>query len=86
MVSLEKTTISFSKNVNHTVKSSLGRMSGFKVVDSMGKYLGVLLLGKSPRQHDNDYLIDKFKDKLIIYPLRELLYPSLSFNPSQSTL
>lgn len=64
MVSHEKTTIFFSKNVNHATMASLARMSGFRVSNSMGRYLGVPLLGKSPRKDDFNYLIDKVKDKL----------------------
>lgn len=64
MVSIDKTTMFFSKNVSHSTRSTLARISGFNVSDSMERYLGVPLLGKSPRQQDFNYIIDKVKDKL----------------------
>lgn len=64
MVSLDKTIIFFSKNVSHATRMALTRILGFKATDAIGRYLGVPLLGKTPRQHDFHYLIDKGKDKL----------------------
>lgn len=46
------------------LRNRLARISGFRITATMGKYLGVPLLGKCPRKGDFNYLINKVKDKL----------------------
>ncbi|GAU48590.1 hypothetical protein TSUD_405800 [Trifolium subterraneum] len=64
MVSLEKTSILFSKNTNQNVKSTLLRQTGYREVATFGKYLGIPLVGRAPRRGDFDYLVDSVKAKL----------------------
>jgi hypothetical protein len=47
-VSIEKTSILFSKNVNKETKDALQHASCFRVTNSLGKYMGVPLNGKAP--------------------------------------
>jgi hypothetical protein len=44
----EKTSILFSKNVHRRVKNKLVHLSTFRETDSLGKYLGVALIGRAP--------------------------------------
>jgi hypothetical protein len=64
MVSLEKTSILFSKNTSQNVKTSLLRQTGYREVATFGKYLGIPLVGRAPRRGDFEYLIDLVKAKL----------------------
>ncbi|PNX94494.1 ribonuclease H, partial [Trifolium pratense] len=49
-VSQEKTSIMFSKNVCPQKKEELTTMSGFSEATSLGKYLGVPLVGRAPKR------------------------------------
>lgn len=40
-------------------------MSGFSEVTSLGNYLGIPLLGESPRQSDFNRLVNKVSSKLV---------------------
>ncbi|PNX54419.1 hypothetical protein L195_g048038 [Trifolium pratense] len=64
LVSIEKTSVLFSKNVPQSIKNQLLRQSGFKEAVSLGKYLGIPLLGKAPRRGDFAHLVDSVKAKL----------------------
>ncbi|MCH87793.1 ribonuclease H, partial [Trifolium medium] len=64
MVSLEKTRIYFSKNVDAQTRRRLVRQSGFQETSNIGKYLGVPLIGGAPRKRDFQHLIDKVRNKL----------------------
>lgn len=64
MASHEKKNILFSKNVDRNCRNMLTEISGFNATTSMGKYLGVPLLGRSPRKSDFTYLINKVKAKI----------------------
>lgn len=75
MVSVEKTSIFFSKNVKNHDKTALARIFGFKITDSMGKYLGVSLLGKCPRKQDFNYLLDKVRDMLSGWKAKHFSFP-----------
>lgn len=54
------------------MRNQLTRASGFKVVESLGRYLGVPLLGKAPKKADYQYLIEKVKLKLAGWKTRHL--------------
>lgn len=64
MVSQEKTSLFFSKNVDVVTRRRLERMSGFNTTQAMGKYLGIPLLGRAPKRQDFHYLIEKVNHKL----------------------
>lgn len=71
-VNLNKTSILFSKNVTNVVKQELVSMSGFKEVNTLGKYLGVPLLGRSPKRTYYHYLIEQVNQKLAGWKARQL--------------
>lgn len=64
LVSREKTSIYFSKNVSSQTRRSLAQQSWFKEVQSLGKYLGVPLTGKAPTRSDFHHLVEKVNNKL----------------------
>lgn len=49
VISAEKTSIYFSKNVFSQLWADLANQSGFKEVGALGRYTGAPLLGKSPK-------------------------------------
>ncbi|PNY06182.1 ribonuclease H [Trifolium pratense] len=64
MVSLEKTSVLFSRNVPQAMRTSLLHQSGFNETMSLGKYLGIPLIGRAPRRGDFEQLVEKVKVKL----------------------
>lgn len=64
VVSMEKTQILFSRNVDRVTRSRLTQQSGFKETAHLGRYLGVPLIGRAPRQADFRGLIEKVRNKL----------------------
>lgn len=46
-ISLDKTDILFSRNVNSALRAMLKQISSFREVDNLGKYLGIPLMGKA---------------------------------------
>lgn len=74
MVITKKMYVFFSKNVHNTTRNKLARISGFKVSASMGRYLGVPLLGKCSRKGDFTYLIDKVWDRLSGWKAKHLSF------------
>jgi hypothetical protein len=64
LVSLEKTSILFSKNVSQATREGLLHQSGFREATSLGKYLGIPLIGRAPRRNDFEYLVNKVRSKL----------------------
>jgi hypothetical protein len=64
LISMEKTMIYFSKNVDAQTKRRLVIQSGFQETTNIGKYLGVPLIGGAPRKKDFQHLIDKVRNKL----------------------
>lgn len=70
-----KTNIMFSKNVGREMRDSLvSSLSGFKETSSMGKYLGVPLLGRAPKRMDYQFLIDQVKAKLVTWKAKHLSF------------
>lgn len=63
-VSREKTVVHFSKNVPIRTQRELLHQSGFKQVESLGRYLGVPALGRAPKRQDFQYLVDMVATKL----------------------
>lgn len=63
-VSLEKTSVLFSRNVYVSMRANLTQISGFHEKRNLGKYLGVPLTGKAPTRQDYLYLVDKVLNKL----------------------
>lgn len=64
VVSLEKTTMMFSKNVNSVTRKHLAKLSGFKEIFGLDKYLGIPLIGRTPKMSDFNYLVEKVNSKL----------------------
>lgn len=71
-VSREKTTIHFSKNVSSEDCRKMVELSGFKEVQSLGRYLGVLALGHAPKGNDSNYLVDQVASKLTGWKAKQL--------------
>ncbi|GAU31728.1 hypothetical protein TSUD_215290 [Trifolium subterraneum] len=64
LVSIEKTSVLFSKNVPRDLRNVLLLQSGFREANSLGKYLGIPLVGRAPRHSDFEHLVDKVRRKL----------------------
>ncbi|PNY17666.1 ribonuclease H [Trifolium pratense] len=64
VISMEKTSILFSRNVSRLTRDSLISLSGFSETFNLGKYLSIPLLGHAPRPRDFQYIVDKVKAKL----------------------
>lgn len=84
MVNVGKTTIIFAKCVPRKARLWLVNQSGFKEVSYLWKYLGVPLIGRTPRREDYAYLIDAMKNKLsgwkasqLSFVVRVTLYKSI---------
>ncbi|GAU13938.1 hypothetical protein TSUD_262650 [Trifolium subterraneum] len=73
-VSQEKTSILFSKNVRRRVRDKLLSMSGFRETNDLGKYLGVPLNGRAPKNAEYHYLIDQVKNKLSAWKAKQLSF------------
>ena len=71
-VGYEKTSIFFSKNVARDIRTSLVQLSGFRETNSLGKYLGISLTGKTPKRSDVQYLIDHVLNKLASWKTNQL--------------
>ncbi|GAU35481.1 hypothetical protein TSUD_384360 [Trifolium subterraneum] len=74
MVSQEKTSILFSKNVPQEVKTMLQNISGFRVTSSLEKYLGVPLTGRAPKRGDYQYIIEQLQSKLTAWKAENLSF------------
>ncbi|PNX75251.1 ribonuclease H, partial [Trifolium pratense] len=73
-VSQEKTSIYFSKNASREIRNKLLRISGFKETSSLGRYLGVPLLGRAPKRNDFQYLVDQVETKLSGWKAKQLSF------------
>jgi hypothetical protein len=73
-VSHEKTSILFSKNVTRGVKNKLVHLSTFRETSSLGKYLGVPLIGGAPKREDFQYIIDQISIKLTAWKAQHLSF------------
>lgn len=63
-VSLEKTSILFSKNVPRGTCELMVQPSGFRETNSPGKFLGMPHVGRAPMKEDFQYIIDQLNCKL----------------------
>lgn len=73
-VSIEKTSIFFSKNVDHASRHLLVRESGYREDFSLGRCLGVRLIGRSPRKEDFNYMVDFVRSKLSTWKAKQLSF------------
>lgn len=64
LISKEKTRIMFSANTPVGIRRTIDAHSGFREVNDLGKYLGFPLSGKSPKNNNFQFLIDKVQAKL----------------------
>lgn len=71
-ISSEKTILLFSNNVLSHFRCDIVRISGFKEVQSLDKYLGVPALGRAPKKNDFRYLLDKVRRKLAGWKANQL--------------
>jgi hypothetical protein len=78
-VSLEKTSIFFSKNVNRDTRSRLVQISGFRETQCLGKYLGVPLTGRAPKKEDYRFFIDQVSAKLSAWKAKQLYFRQKCF-------
>ncbi|KAK2417156.1 hypothetical protein QL285_039488 [Trifolium repens] len=78
-ISQEKTSIMFSKNVSTQLREELVMMSGCNETPSLGKYLGVPLVGRAPKRSDYNYFISQFQ----IYPMMTSAIPKGSLTEIQ---
>lgn len=63
-ISTEKSRILFSKNTLTSIKMELMNLFGFKETNDLGKYIGVPLTGKTPKNKYFRYLMENVKSKL----------------------
>ncbi|MCH83533.1 putative ribonuclease H protein, partial [Trifolium medium] len=73
-VSQEKTSILFSKNVERGLRVKLLQISGFKETNDFGKYLGVPLVGRTPKRSDYQYILDQVSSKLSAWKATQLSF------------
>lgn len=73
-VSQEKTILFFSKSVSRSRREQLVQMLGFIETNSLGKYLGVPLIGNAPRRRDNQYIIYQVNSKLAMWKGNQLAF------------
>ncbi|GMI91176.1 hypothetical protein like AT3G24255 [Hibiscus trionum] len=71
-VSKNKTQICFSAAVSDSIKAAISDVFGFRVVDSLGKYLGVPVIHQRLRCSDFDFILDKIKARLNGWAARTL--------------
>ncbi|KAK2417953.1 hypothetical protein QL285_040194 [Trifolium repens] len=71
-VNYDKSAIFFSRNVAAVRRVTLSTKSGLKETMNLGNYLGVPALGRSPRIHDFQYLIEKVKTRLAGWKAKQL--------------
>ncbi|GMI76197.1 hypothetical protein HRI_001289000 [Hibiscus trionum] len=71
-VSKPKTHIYFSPNTNPDLQQAISSFLGYQRVESLGKYLGVLVLHQRLRCADYDFIVDKMKAKLSGWATRTL--------------
>ncbi|XP_061347125.1 uncharacterized protein LOC133292706 [Gastrolobium bilobum] len=64
LVSIEKTTIYFSRNTSHMIKEEITRASGFSVANSMGKYLGSMLYHGRGKMRNFAGVLERVKSPL----------------------
>ena len=63
-VSVNKSRVFFSPNVEPDLKDCLASLLGFSLTSNLGKYLGFPLLHLGTRRHDFDFVLDRVKKKL----------------------
>ncbi|MCH86180.1 RNA-directed DNA polymerase (Reverse transcriptase) [Trifolium medium] len=71
-VNYDKSSIFFSENVCTSLRTILSAQSGFKETNTLGNYLGVPALGRTPRVNDFNYLIEKVKKSLAGWKSKQL--------------
>jgi hypothetical protein len=69
-----KTSVFFSANTSRRLRDKLVRISGYRETNSLGKYLGVPLIGITPRQKEFEYVIDQVNTKLMHWKASQLSF------------
>ncbi|MCI31176.1 putative ribonuclease H protein, partial [Trifolium medium] len=73
-VRLEKTSIYCSKNASRMLRERITRLYGFRETMCLGRYLGVPLIGRAPKKHDFQYVIDQVHAKLSVWKANQLSF------------
>jgi ribonuclease HI len=73
-VSIDKTNVIFSRNVDRGMRQSLLRISKFKEASDFGRYLGVPLIGRAPKKADFRYILDQVNAKLSAWKASQLSF------------
>jgi hypothetical protein len=71
-VNYDKSSIFFSRNVHAAKRATLTGLSGLKETQQLGKYLGVPALGRAPKVHDFQYLVEHVKARLTRWKAKQL--------------
>jgi ribonuclease HI len=84
-VSVSKSRVLFSANVNPSLRSNIEQILNLKETKDLGKYLGIPISSSTVRAKDFDYLIEKvalklsgWKARLLTLPGRAILIQSVS--------
>jgi hypothetical protein len=56
------------------LRDKLVRISGYRETNSLGKYLGVPLIGITPRKKEFEYVIDQVNTKLMHWKASQLSF------------
>lgn len=71
-VSVEKTRLFCSRNINHTIKSSISSLSGYTLIGDLGKYLGIPLHHQRVNGTSYHFVLDKVHKRLSSWKIRKL--------------
>lgn len=71
---MEKSNITFSRNTSRVARRLILNKIGFKEIKVLGTYLGVSLIGRSPKIKDYMYLIEKFQNRLSNWKRNQLSF------------
>lgn len=74
---MEKSNITFSRNTSRVARRLILNQTGFKETKVLGTYLGVSLIGRSPKIKDYRYLIEKFQTRLSNWKRSQLSFVGL---------
>lgn len=71
-ISYKKSSILFSKNIDHLTRKSITQVVGLKETKQLGLYLGITITGKSPKERDFHHVVEKVKAKLTMWKAKHL--------------
>lgn len=71
-VSVEKTRLYCSRNMNHIVKNDISDMSGFKLIGDLSKYLGIPLHHSRVSSSTYNFILEKVRKRLGTWKINKL--------------